>query len=457
MSLLSSRLGLLKGVVFGLLLLLASGPVHAQSNGNGSIYSRFGLGTLQDFSSSQSDALGGGGYALRSLNYNPMANPALWSDQVFTRLSAGASYQNVTAKNSRGQSSRLTSGNVEALQFSFPLYERTLGVGLSFQPYSTHNYRTQKTDSLRIRVGPGDTEPASAPYEVNFQGGGGLHSIRGGLGYKVNDLLRVGASVDFIFGLVEHVRSTNFSQRQNTTNVTVTDATRFFGVSGTFGGHLALSDVLLDDDALSLGASVVLPTTLNGTRVLTLAENRSLTPDTLSSPSGQSSFDGEVSLPLRSRFGLAYQPNAKWTVTADGLYEPWSSFSSTFSDQPPFSRQFPVGGDDTLTDRWRVSVGAEIVPAGGEQFSGFLANTGYRLGAYTERMYVRPDEQTDLQTYAVTGGFSFPTSLSGTRIDLNLSAGTRGTTEDAFVQDTFYGVALHVNFGERWFQEPKLR
>lgn len=457
MSLLSSRLGVLKGAAFVLVLLLACGPVHAQSNGNGSIYSRFGLGTLQDFSSSQSEALGGGGYALRSLNYNPMANPALWSDQVFTRLSAGASYQNVRATNSAGQSSRLTSGNVEALQFSFPLYDRTLGVGISFQPYSTHNYRTQKTDSLRIQLGPGETEAVSAPYDVSFQGGGGLHSIRGGLGYRVNELLRVGAAVDLIFGLVEHVRSTDFSQRQNTSSVTVTDATRLFGVSGTFGGHLALSDVLLDDDALSLATSVVLPTTLEGTRVLTLAENRSITPDTLSSPSGKSSFDGEVSLPLRSRFGLAYHPNARWTVTADGLYEPWSSFSSTFSDQPPFSRQFPVGGENTLTDRWRVSVGAEIVPAGGEQYSGFLANTAYRLGGYTERMYVRPDTRTDLQTYAVTGGFSFPTSLSGTRIDLNLSAGTRGTTQDAFVHDTFYGVALHVNFGERWFQERKLR
>jgi len=89
--------------------------VQAQSNGDGSFYSRYGLGTLKTFSSSQSEALGGGAYALRSLNYNPMANPALWSDQVFTRLSGGASYTRIDASASgpRSQSSRLTAGAVE--------------------------------------------------------------------------------------------------------------------------------------------------------------------------------------------------------------------------------------------------------------------------------------------------------------------------------------------------------
>lgn len=456
MPVLSSRTGLLQGVGIVLLLLLACGPVHAQSSGNGSIYSRFGIGTLQDFSSSQSAALGEGGYALRSLNYNPTANPALWSDQVFTRLSAGASYRNITATGEEGQASRLTSGTIEALQFSFPLYERKLGVGLSFQPYSKHNYRTRKTGNLPIDVRP-DTTALAVPYEVNFRGTGGLHRLRGGLGYEINDLLRIGASLNVLFGMVERVRSTDFGQTQNATNVTVSDATRLVGVGGTVGGHLALTNVLRDDDALSLGGSVSLPTTLRGSRVLTLAENRALTPDTLTSPSGQSSFDGEISLPLRSRFGVAYQPNAKWTFTADGLYEPWSSFSSTFTDDPPFSRGFPVGGSETLTDRWRVSVGTEVLPAGADQYSGFLGNIAYRLGGYSEQMYVRPDGTTNLQTYAVTGGFSFPTSLSGTRIDLTLNAGTRGTSQDAFVQDTFYGIALHVNFGERWFQERKLR
>jgi len=436
-----------------LAVLLASGPVHAQSNGDGSVYSRFGLGTLQDFSSSQASALGHGAFALRTFNYNPDANPALWSDQIFTRLSAGAFYQNIRASSGRGPSSRLASGSLEALQFNFPIYDRTLGLGLSFQPYTQYNYRTRRDSSIAVEVTPGNT--AEADYQVNFRGSGGLYRFRGGLGYRVTDALRVGASVDVIFGIIESQRNTDFGQVP-LRDIRLNDATRLAGVGGTVGAHLSFENVLASEDALSIGGALTLPTTLNGSRVLTRTESQSVSPDTIRA-NGQSSFDGEVSLPWRSRLGVAYQPNARWTFTADGLYEPWSSFTSTFSDQEPFNRRFPVGGEDTLTDRWRISVGTQLLPAGSDQFSGYLANVAYRLGAYTEQMYVRPDGRSHVQTYAATAGFSLPTSLSGTRIDLNLEAGTRGTTEGPLVQDNFYRVALHVNFGERWFQERRLR
>ena len=205
---------------------IVSAPALAQSNGNGTIYSRYGLGTLETFSSSQSAALGGGGYALRSLNYNPMGNPALWSDQVFTRLAAGGSYEHIQATGSQNQTSRLASGSVEAVQFNFPLYERELGVGMSFQPYSVSNYRVLRTNEDP----PGDL-PA---YEVNYQGTGGLYSFRGGLGYKVNEILRVGASVDVIFGIVESQRRTEFEVTSTSLRNTVaSDASRLSGVSGT--------------------------------------------------------------------------------------------------------------------------------------------------------------------------------------------------------------------------------
>ncbi len=427
------------------LLLLSGASAQAQSNGDGSIYSRFGLGTLTDFSSSQSAAMGRGAYALRSLNYNSVANPALWSDQVFTRLSAGGSFKRIEAKSRGTQASQLTSGSIEALKFSFPILERELGVGFTFQPYTQHNYRLRSKGTL-----PVSTEPDPVTYRKNLRGQGGLHTFRGGMGYRITDWFSLGASMDVLFGILQKKRSTEFN---NVTfrNLTVSDDTRLLGITGTVGGHFAFTSVFLEEDVLSLGASAALPTTLSGTRVFTRDEGRDLTPDTLQS------LDGEVSLPFRGQAGIAYQPNSRWTFTADGLYEPWSNFSATFGTAGPFDNTFPVKGPQSLTDRWRISVGTELLPAGENSLSGYFANVAYRLGVYTERMYVRPDGQTDLQTYAVTTGFSLPTSLSGTRIDLNLRAGRRGTTENALVQDTFFGVALHINFGERWFRERKLR
>ena len=426
--------------------LLAS-PAQAQSNGDGTIYSRFGMGSLVEFSSSQSDAMGGGGYALRSLNYNPDANPALWSDQVFTRLSGSAAYRFAAVQDNQGNSGRLASGNVQAVQFNFPLYERTLGVGLSFQPYSRSNYSGTRTGQESI----GPRREVAPTYETSFSGSGGLHRLRGGLGYRVSDALSVGASADLLFGILESQRRTTWTNTQALRNVVVSDGVQLSGLTSTLGGHLALADVFAEDDAFSVGASVTLPAHLSGERYRTLDED--LARDTLSTERG------DVTLPWQGRLGLSYQPGARWTFVLDGAFDPWSTFSSDFSAgaSGTTSARFPVGGTGTLADRWRLSTGAEVVPAGEGQLSGYFAQAAYRFGGYVEQLYVRPDQETTLHEFAATAGISLPTSLSGTRIDLNTVAGTRGTTSDALVRDRFFGVSLHVNFGERWFQRRKLR
>lgn len=441
MALLSSRTAtFLAWTALLPVLLLTGSPAHAQTSGNGSNYARFGLGQLTTFSSSRTQALGGGGYALRSLNYNPTGNPALWSDQVYTRLSAGGQYTTIASEANSGQSSQLNSGSVEAFQFSFPLYERRLGLGLSFQPFSQHHYRTQTVS---------DNTNSGNSFRVQRRGTGGLHQFRGGLGYRISEMLRVGAGVDVLFGIPERNRITRFED-SDLRDTRVTDATQLAGVSGTVGAHLAFADVFQADDAFSIGAAVDLPATLYGTRTLTTTERQSVSSDTVAS------VDGNVTLPWTGKLGVAYNPNNQWTFTADGLYEPWSTFSSSFSSRAPFNAPLPLGGEESLTDRWRTSAGAEVVPAGTDQYAGFLARVAYRFGAYTERLYVRPNDNT-VQTYALTGGFSLPTPQSGTRIDLNLEAGTRGTTQNGLVRERFFGASLHVNFGEEWFEKRKLR
>ncbi|WP_263788329.1 outer membrane protein transport protein [Salinibacter grassmerensis] len=435
------------GACAAFILLGSTSAAHAQSNGEGTIYSRFGMGTLVEFSSSQSDAMGGGGYALRSLNYNPDANPALWSDQVFTRLSGSAAYRSTNAEDGQGNSGRLSSGNVQALQFNFPLYQRSLGVGVSFQPYSRSNYNATRTGQEPI----GPRQDAEARYETSFSGSGGLHRLRGGLGYRVNDMLSVGATADLLFGTLERRRRTTWTNTQALRNTIVSDGVQLSGLTSTLGGHLALADVFAEDDAFSVGASVTLPANLSGERYRTLDED--LARDTLSTERG------DVTLPWKGRLGLSYQPNARWTFVLDGAFDPWSTFSSDFptgaSEGSP--ARFPAGGTGTLADRWRLSTGAEVVPAGDDQLSGYFAQVAYRFGGYAEQMYVRPDQETTLHELGITAGISLPTSLSGTRIDLNTIAGTRGTTTNSLVRDRFFGVSLHVNFGERWFQRRKLR
>ncbi len=420
----------------------------AQSQGDGSPYSRFGLGELRTFTSAQAEAMGGGAYALRSLNYMNAANPALWSDQVFTRAALGAQYLSLNVTDGAGESSRLAQGMLTALRFSFPLYERKLGVGLAFRPYSRSSYRIRRPGTLN----PDPSAPDSTvAYEVNFGGDGGLQQFNAGLGYRINEALSVGASVDVIFGIIENQRSTVFAAPGYAPAVR-TAGTRLAGVTSTLGGHLNVPGVLGEDDLLSVGATVTLPATLRGERTFSLGQ--SLDRDTLRSASGS------VQLPLNAALGLAYQPDERWTLVADGLYEPWSQFESSFAGA------FVLPGQDGLGDRTRLSSGVEFLPAGEDLNASYLARVAYRLGASYEQSYLRlsPEPNTSfdtadtaIDTWTVTGGLSLPTSMAGTRIDLNVLAGTRGSTDGLLVRDTFYGVSLTINVGERWFQQRKLR
>ena len=441
------------GVLLALLLAVFLGggaEAQAQTRGDGSIYSRFGLGELRSFSSAQAQAMGGGGLALRSLNYTNFANPALWSDQELTRLALGAHYQRVNATNAAGETSRLTNGALQAVQFSFPLYANKLGVGVGFRPYSRTQYRVQS--SPQLIPGGGD----STAYQIRFEGEGGLQQVSGGLGYRLGDVLSVGVRADVIFGILEHQRRTTFSN-QSFRPTTLATRTRLAGVTGTAGALLSLEDVLQGGDALSAGATFTLPTRLSGERVRTLGET--LDRDTLAtggSGGGEFEEEGSLTVPLSAALGLSYKPSARWTFVVDGRYEPWSNVENDFASSLP--------GFGALRDRVRASAGVGLLPAGEDQNETFFQRAAYRLGGYYEQSYVSAEtvfegssSSAGVNALAATGGVSFPTPLYGTRIDVGIEVGTRGTTDDDLVRDLFYGVSLNVNLGERWFQRGKLR
>jgi hypothetical protein len=443
---------LLLVLFLGGVALTGTGVAHAQTRGDGSVYSSFGLGELRTFSSAQAQAMGGGGLALRSLNYSGFANPALLSDQELTRLNLGARYRQVDARNGTGQTSRLSNGALQAVQFSFPLYAEELGVGIGFRPYSRVEYRVQG-DADFVTEPPigGGPRQDSTRFQISYEGEGGLQEISGGLGYRIGDALAIGARVNVIFGILENQRRTFFSD-PDFLPTTLAQRTRLAGVTGTAGALLSLSGVLREEDALSVGATFTLPTRLSGERTRTLGE--SLNRDTLSLGNGDTVEEGGLTVPLSGALGISYKPSAYWTLVADGRYEPWSGAENDFDTAlPSFS---------DLRDRARASAGVELLPAGENRNESFFERTAYRLGGYYEQTYIGAatlpaGAAGGVDVMAATGGFSLPTPLYGTRIDVGFEVGTRGTTDDGLVRDLFYGISLNVNFGERWFQRRKLR
>lgn len=443
MMLFLRRLAAAAGCLLALALLAV--PASGQSNTDGSVYSRFGLGERSFFSSSQSLGMGGGGTALQSFNYANFANPALWSDQVFTRAVIGMRLDAVQATDAQDSTSRLNSGSLEAVQFSFPILEQKLGAGLGFRPYSRVRYRVQTIGTLED-----PSLPAPVPYGLSYEGSGGLQEVVAGGGYRLGEHLSLGASASFIFGVIEDTRRTEFSTIDYLPS-TVTTATRFWGFTASAGALATFNRVLRPGDALHVGAALTLPTRLNAERQRTQGE--SLDRDTLGT-----AVDGFADLPLSTSLGVTYRPSARFMATLNGLFEPWSGFASDLTF-PGFAAQpLPDGtAADRFQDRWRVSGGVEWLPAGNDLLAPFFARIAYRIGGYIDQAYVEPIAGETVRATAATLGLSLPALLPGTRLDLSFEAGTRGSTDPGLVRDFFYGVSASVNVGERWFVKRKLR
>lgn len=426
--------------VAGLILLLfLTSRAMAQGNGDGSIYSRFGLGELRTYASPQMQGMGSLGLALGSSQYANMANPASWSDQYFTRLAAGLLYEGLTATDANQNQTRLTAGSLNAIHASFPLKSGKMGVAFALTPYSRVNYQVEVEDQL-IDPFLGDT----TGYTIAFEGGGGLQQLTGGLGYRFNRYISAGAAFNFLFGIQEETQRTVFDGSDYQSSNLVT-STRMEGFGGTVGVRVQLPQIFRTSDALSLGVLLSLPVTLDGTRVRTLGEN--LATDTLAQ-----AIEGTVELPLRAGLGLAYQPDTRLLVVADALYEPWSDFESSLS--------FPgyvAGSAATFQDRRRFSAGVEYFPAGRDPLAGYLRLIAWRLGVAYDATYASPNPDVPIRSLSLATGVSLPTRIATSRIDLNFEIGTRGTTDDGLIRDRFYRIGANLNFGERWFTKTRLR
>ncbi len=426
------------------LAVLLGQSAHAQSTNDGSIYSSFGVGELRTFPSAQIQALGGGGTGMLSFNYLNSGNPATWSDQVLTRFSAGMLFQGVEATDASNNSSTLTEGTLNTFQFSFPILDRKLGVALAYEPYSRMNYRVQLPGTLEPDPVLGDTNS----FLLSNVGSGGLQRVIGGVGYRINENLSVGASLNYVFGILENTRRTEFEGRRDIQDAHLANTTRLSGLTGTVGATLTIPTLVSDNDYLSIGAALTLPASLSGTRVRTLSANDGVDRDTLGTP-----VDGSLTLPLRAQLGAAFMYDNRWTFVADGLYEPWSGFDSDFA----LGGYDPVEGTSGFNDRIRASFGAEYLPAGNDMLRPFPARVAYRLGFYYDQAYVTPNPDVSLSTIALTGGFGLPTLIPGTRFDIGFEAGLRGTTDHDLIRDRFYRISASINFGERWFEQRRLR
>ncbi len=411
-------------------LILAT-SVQGQGQDDGSFYSRYGIGELTSFASSQAQALGGAGVGLFSYDYMNFSNPATWSRQTLVRVAAGAQFNRLHAQDAGGRAERLIHGNFNALQIGVPLLSTRLGLGASYEPYSRINYEVSTTETLDAGV------EGELPYQIHHEGSGGLHQARIGLGMRLTRWASIGASADLIFGIAEDERRTTFDSA-DLLDTRLVRSSRLSGLTSSAGIALSFSG---EEYEISIAAGGTLPVTLKGTQVLTLGESLDL--DTLGA-----TVRGNVRVPIRTRGGLSLRFQNRWLLSAEVRHEPWSSASNTL--------YFTGFKPSNLRDRTRYGGGVEFIPAGAAMQASYLRRIAYRIGFYRDNLYISPVRGTDIAVKAVTGGIGLPTLFFGTRVDITFEVGTRGSTNQNLIRDRFIGVSATLNVGERWFVKRRL-
>lgn len=422
-----------------LLALFVVADTQAQSINDGSIYSRFGFGELRSNATSQSLGMGGGGTAMRGARYTNFANPASFADQILTSLGAGIAYESVSSTDAANNTGRLSSGTLNFVQFSFPLKAQKMGIGATFAPYSVSRYRVRIENEL-IAPSTGDT----TGYTIDYGGSGGLQRATLGFGMVAHKRLSIGIEGQAIFGTIDETQQTTFDNADFQRS-TLSTSTRYAGFGATIGLISTHGNLLRKNDQLTVGLTYTLPVTLNADRILTSGEPQER--DTLATK-----VEGTFELPSTIAFGAAYQASAHFTLVADARFEPWSDFSGTLN-LPGYS---PASTTNNIRNRARISSGVEWIPAGTDILARYTSRIGYRFGVFYDQSYISPSATSSINSVGATMGLSLPTTVPGTRVDLNMEVGQRGTTDNGLVKDRFLKFGLNVNVGERWFLKRRL-
>ena len=140
-----------------------------------------------------------------------------------------------------------------------------------------------------------------------------------------------------------------------------------------------------------------------------------------------------------------------WVLSADLHMQDWSAFATDFDFLSEVT---------TLQAFQQLSVGLELTPRPIFEAEGALLRSSYRFGFRMADSYITIRDQS-ISEWAASSGISIPisNSKSTSKFHLGMEFGSRGTTTNALIQETFVhafvGFSFSPNRGNHWFVKRK--
>ena len=421
--------------------------LQAQTNGNNSSYSRFGIGTLNDATQNFSKGMGGIGLGIRAGNKLNMLNPASYSaiDSITFLMDVGMDVSMGQMKNN-STSLNVTNTSLDHANIGFRL-ARGLGFSVGFVPYSTIGY----SFSTENNVGSDFTTTQKIVSESSYNGEGGLHKVFAGAGWNPISHLSIGVNVGYVWGKYDHQLSQSFTEGGSSSStysgLNSTHLADIKTYSFDFGAQYSM---LLDkENSLTIGATMGI-----GHKI---CNDATLTRYTSAGDSTVVKAADAFDLPFTFGLGATWEQGTKWLAGVDIRHERWGNcripVMSTDNNILTYTPQ--KGG---YMNRTKIAMGAQYIPNAltGKYFS----RVAYRVGANFSTPYLKVNGENGPMEYGLSAGFGLPITNNinkGTLVNLNLQWLRRQPSVSNMITENYFVINLGITFSESWFMKFKIQ
>lgn len=411
------------------MIFVMAGSVFAQSD-IASPYSRFGLGTMdKNRSNTIIQSMGGISNALTGKHLLNNANPASYAemDSLTFLFDAGFYMKYMTY--------RTTDASEKGSNASFDYFDLGFGVtkwlkmGIGVAPYSNRAYTSTASFDFQY------------PYDIDYEGTGGLNKMYWASGIKVYKGLSLGFKMNYIFGNVTDATTLYFPDNIHFHNEKRVINLSFSNLTFDFG--LIYKQQLRNDYSITFGATYGMPANMNAHRnafIYTTYVTSSTSPiDTILYKNKEKI---SVKYPQSVGGGITVQKDDRWLIGIDFNWSNWEAFRMNHNS-------------DSLQNSWNVAIGGSFTPSS-TSVSNYLRKMIYRAGFHYDQTFFNI-YGTSINKYGVTFGLGLPITRAMTSLNIAFEFGKMGTVKNNLIEESYFNISFGLSLRDRWFVKRRYK
>ncbi|HEY9008660.1 hypothetical protein [Ohtaekwangia sp.] len=392
-------------------ILCAPFTLQAQNIFN-SPYSVYGIGMINNRTSSMNRSMGGVGIGIQDdFNLNPV-NPASYgaiSSPITHVYEIGLYVESNRYRSVQNTDSKST-GGINNINYWFK-FSKWWAASAGLAPFSSVGYKITTPRALG----------ASSDVNYTYSGSGNLNQLYMGNAFNIVKNLSLGVNIAYIFG------STTKSENIDLATQSLTYQNQIVArkVNVDFGAQYRFN---FKKRALVVGVVYDDGVTFHGKQRGSLYDANA---DTLTSSAGKKLT---YKIPMSAGIGLGLHSRLS-VIAADLKYTKWTSAS--FSDQNGLVFQ----------DTWKLSAG--YLYKGNPNAENYFGLASLRAGFYVQQYQLKLDG-TSFPSWGLSAGVSLPVFDGKSAVNLTYSYDRLGTTSNSLILQNSQKIMIDVVIRDLW-------